>query len=110
MLLCGHADEIGLMVNNIDDKGFVYCRQIGGIDPGSIVGMTRFRSSVDGVDEPVVGLVGATAIHLQDRSGDSKVRKIHELFVDIGCRSARRRPPTEHRGSACSRTSRCSST
>ena len=86
--LCGHADEIGLMVNNIDDKGFVYCRQIGGIDPGSIVGKRlRFRSSVDGVDEPVVGLVGATAIHLQDRSGDSKVRKIHELFVDIGCRS-----------------------
>lgn len=86
--ICGHADEIGLMVNTIDDKGFVYCRQIGGIDPGSIVGKrVRFTSSVEGVDEPVVGVIGATAIHLQDRSGDSKVRKLHELFVDIGCRS-----------------------
>ena len=85
--LCGHADEIGLMVNNIDDKGFVYCRQIGGIDPGSIVGKrVRFHSSVEGVDEVVTGVIGATAIHLQDRGSDSKIRKLHELFVDIGCR------------------------
>ena len=86
--ICGHADEIGLMVNNIDDKGFVYCRQIGGMDAGSIVGKRiRFRSSVPGVEDAVEGLIGATAIHLQDRSGDAKVRKLHELFVDIGCRS-----------------------
>ena len=86
--ICGHADEIGLMVNTLDDKGFVYCRQIGGIDPGSIVGKrVRFHSSVEGVDEPVIGVIGATAIHLQDRSGDGKVRKLHELFIDIGCRS-----------------------
>ena len=86
--ICGHADEIGLMVNDIDDKGFVYCRQIGGIDPGSIVGKRlRFSSSVEGVEDPVEGVIGATAIHLQDRSGDAKTRKIHELFIDIGCRS-----------------------
>ena len=33
-----------------------------------------------------VGLIGATAIHLQDRSGDPKVRKLHELFIDIGAK------------------------
>ncbi len=86
--ICGHADEIGLMVNNIDDKGFIYCRQIGGMDPGSIVGKRlRFASSVAGADPVVEGFIGATAIHLQDRSGDAKVRKLHELFIDIGCRS-----------------------
>lgn len=85
--VCGHADEIGLMVNHIDSNGFVYCRQVGGIDPASIVGKRlQFRSTVPGVDAPVVGLVGATAIHLQDRSGDAKVRKLHELFVDIGAK------------------------
>ena len=86
--VCGHADEIGLMVNDIDDKGFVYCRQIGGIDPGSIVGKRiRFASTVGGVETPVEGVIGATAIHLQDRTGDAKTRKLHELFVDIGCTS-----------------------
>lgn len=85
--VCGHADEIGLMVTHVDSNGFVYCRSIGGIDPGSIVGKRlQFRSSVAGVDSPVLGLIGATAIHLQDRGGDPKVRKVHELFVDIGAK------------------------
>ncbi len=85
--ICGHADEIGLMVNHIDSNGFVYCRQIGGIDPASIVGKRlQFRSSVPGVTHPVPGMIGATAIHLQDRTGEPKVRKLHELFVDIGAK------------------------
>jgi putative aminopeptidase FrvX len=86
--ICGHADEIGLMVNHIDEKGFIYCKSIGGIDAGSIVGKRiRFMSSVPGVTAPVIGLIGATAIHLQDKSAEGKVRKIHELFIDIGATS-----------------------
>lgn len=85
--ICGHADEIGLMVQHVDSNGFIYCRSIGGIDAGSIVGKRlQFRSSVKGVSEPVIGLIGATAIHLQDRTGEPKVRKLHELFVDIGAK------------------------
>ena len=76
LAICGHADEIGLMVNHFDDKGFVYAKAIGGIDVGSIVGKrVRFNSSVSGVKNPVIGLIGATAIHLQDKSQDGKVRK-----------------------------------
>ncbi len=87
LAVCGHCDEIGLMVNHIDAQGFVYCRQIGGIDAGSIVGKrVRFRSSVPGAHEPVLGLIGATAIHLQDKSAEGKVRKLHELFIDIGAK------------------------
>ncbi|MFM7051543.1 MAG: M42 family peptidase, partial [Planctomycetota bacterium] len=89
LAVCGHADEIGLMVNHIDEKGFVYCKAIGGIDTGSIVGKrVRFQSSVPGARSPVIGLIGATAIHLQDKSAEGKVRKMHELFIDIGATSA----------------------
>ncbi len=89
--VCGHADEIGLMVNHFDEKGFVYCRAIGGIDVTSIVGKrVRFQSTVPeaGDARAVVGVIGATAIHLQDRSGDLKVRKLHELFIEIGAADA----------------------
>ncbi|MFO0872818.1 MAG: hypothetical protein U0575_02450 [Phycisphaerales bacterium] len=100
--ICGHMDEIGLMVCHIDEKGFVYCKAIGGIDTSSIVGKrVRFRSSAppsasapgatarrsadgEGGDGSVWGVIGATAIHLQDKSTEAKVRKLHELFVDIG--------------------------
>ena len=88
LAVCGHADEIGLMVNHFDEKGFVYCKAIGGIDTGSIVGKrVQFRSSIPGVKNPVIGLIGATAIHLQDKSAEGKVRKMHELFIDIGATS-----------------------
>lgn len=88
LAICGHADEIGLMVNHVDEKGFVYCKAIGGIDAGSIVGKrVRFQSSVPGVRNPVVGVIGATAIHLQDKSAEGKVRKLHELFIDVGATS-----------------------
>jgi len=86
--VCGHADEIGLMVNHFDEKGFVFCRAIGGIDNTSIVGKrVRFASTIPGVGD-VLGVIGATAIHLQDRSGDLKVRKLHELFIDIAAPDA----------------------
>ena len=74
--VCGHADEIGLMVNHIDAQGFVYCKAIG----------IQFLSTVAGVKNPVIGLVGATAIHLQDKEAGAKVRKLHELFIDIGAK------------------------
>lgn len=82
----GHCDEIGLSVNHVDSNGFVYCRALGGIDAGSIVGKrVQFRSTVRGAGM-VVGLIGATAIHLQDKAGETKQRKLHELFIDIGAR------------------------
>ncbi|MDA0802879.1 MAG: M20/M25/M40 family metallo-hydrolase [Planctomycetota bacterium] len=84
--LFGHCDEIGLLVNHVDSNGFVYCRALGGIDSAAIVGKrVQFRSTVPGAGV-VVGVVGATAIHLQDKSGDAKVRKLHELFLDIGAK------------------------
>ena len=85
--LCGHADEIGLMVNHFDSNGYIYCKSIGGIDAGSIVGKRiQFQSSVPGVKNPVLGVIGATAIHLQDKSAEGKVRKLHELYIDIGAK------------------------
>src|SRR5690349_13291069 len=38
VLIVGHADEIGLMVNHIDEKGFIYTKTIGGIDPAVVPG------------------------------------------------------------------------
>jgi len=85
--ICGHSDEIGLMVNHFDANGYIFCRAIGGIDAGSIVGKRiQFQSTVEGVKNPVLGVIGATAIHLQDKTTDGKIRKLHELYIDIGAK------------------------
>src|SRR5215510_7667938 len=33
LMLAGHADEIGMVVNFISKEGFIYVRKLGGVDP-----------------------------------------------------------------------------
>lgn len=81
VMIAGHADEIGLMVSHIDEKGFIYVKTIGGIDPQVVPGK---RLTIHTKNGPVRGVTGATAIHLRDRENGDKPRQIHELFIDIG--------------------------
>ncbi|KKK62775.1 hypothetical protein LCGC14_3000960, partial [marine sediment metagenome] len=81
IMIDGHADEIGLMVKHIDDKGFVYCQRIGGVDPALIRGK---RVNIHGAKGVVRGVIGAPAIHLRERGKEPKIPKLHESYVDIG--------------------------
>lgn len=85
LMFDGHADELGLMIKHIDEKGFLYFQRIGGVDPALVRGK-RVNIHHDG--KTVRGIVGATAIHLQERDKDKKVPKMHECFIDIGAKSA----------------------
>ncbi|MFC4552663.1 MULTISPECIES: M20/M25/M40 family metallo-hydrolase [Halorussus] len=81
----GHADEIGLMVNSIDDDGFVHPSRIGGSDATVSKGQHVEIHTDDG---PVHGVVGQTAIHLRDSDDDAdEPEPIAEQHVDIGAES-----------------------
>ena len=77
----GHADEIGFQVGYIDDDGFIYFSGVGGHDAGLVRGQ---RVHIHGKHGEVLGVVGALAIHMQDRSKAATVPELHELFIDIG--------------------------
>ena len=80
----GHADELGLMIKHIDDKGFIYFQSIGGIDSALVRGKRVNIHTAKGV---VRGVIGATAIHLsRSDKNDPKVPKMHECFIDIGAK------------------------
>ncbi|RLE35565.1 MAG: M42 family peptidase [Acidobacteria bacterium] len=81
IMLDGHADEIGLMVKYIDDKGFIYFQPIGGVDPSVV--RTK-RVDIHAAKGIVRGVIGAKAHHLQDRTKEAKAPKMHECFIDIG--------------------------
>jgi putative aminopeptidase FrvX len=85
VMLDGHADEIGLMVKHIDEKGFLYFQQIGGVNAALVQSK---RVTIHAAGGAVRGVVGATAIHLRERGKEPKVPKMHELFIDIGARNA----------------------
>ena len=81
IMLDGHIDEIGLIVQYIDDDGYVYIAPIGGWDPEVLVGQRiRFLSG----DGSVVGVVGKKPIHLMKTADREKASKITDFWVDIG--------------------------
>jgi putative aminopeptidase FrvX len=86
VMLDGHADELGLMIKHIDDKGFLYFQRIGGVDPALV--RTK-RVSIHAAKGIVRGVVGATAIHLKERGKEAKEPKMHECWIDIGAKDGK---------------------
>jgi endoglucanase len=80
IMVVGHSDEIGLIVNYINDEGFLYFKSVGGIDP-SMLASQRVR--IIGKNGVINGAVGRTSVHL-NADGEKKIPKMHELWVDIG--------------------------
>ncbi|HLA83825.1 MAG TPA: M42 family metallopeptidase [Thermoguttaceae bacterium] len=81
VMLAGHCDQIGLIVQHIDENGFVYLQPIGGWDPVVLVGQ---RMAVWSSDGPVFGVIARKPIHLITEEERGKAPKMKELWLDVG--------------------------
>src|SRR5690348_17374943 len=81
IMLDGHIDEIGVIVQYIDDDGYIYIAPIGGWDPQVLVGQ---RIRFLGTDGDVIGVVGKKPIHLMKSEDREHASKFSDLWVDIG--------------------------
>jgi endoglucanase len=68
----------------VNDDGYIYFGMIGGVDPAIVPARKVAIQSKKG---PVYGVIGRTAIHLQDKDDDKKVPKMHEMWIDIGAKN-----------------------
>jgi endoglucanase len=84
LMLSGHADEIAMAVNYINDEGYLYVRKMGGVDAAITKAQRVVIHTAKG---PVKGVVGNVAPHLMKEDKDSKPPKIQDLFIDIGVAS-----------------------
>src|ERR1043166_2380946 len=84
IMLAGHADEIAMAVNYIDDNGFIYVRKMGGVDAAITKAQRVVLHTRNGA---IKGVVGNVAPHLMREEKDPKPPKIHDLFIDIGVSS-----------------------
>lgn len=81
--LAGHADEIGFIVRDVLEEGFLRIAPVGGSDRT----VSKGQHVTVHADEPVQGVVGQTAIHLRDPA-DDEYQAIKEQFVDVGATDA----------------------
>jgi endoglucanase len=85
ILLDGHCDHIGLMVQHVDDAGFVYVQPIGGWDLALLLGRAVVVWTRSG---PQRGVIGRKPKHLLSEEESKKMPKITDLWVDLGALSA----------------------
>ncbi|MGC8742951.1 MAG: M42 family metallopeptidase [Verrucomicrobiia bacterium] len=81
LMICAHADEIALIVNYIDENGFIYVRKVGGVDPAITKAQ---RVTIHTKNGPVKGVIGNVPPHLKKDEKDKKMPEISDLFIDIG--------------------------
>ena len=81
VMLAGHIDEIGLMVNYITPEGFIAFAAIGGVDAAILPGMRVRLQTAKG---ELLGIMGRKPIHLIEEDERKNVTKIEKLFIDLG--------------------------
>ena len=83
IMLAGHCDQIGLMVQHIDDNGFLYVQPIGGWDMQVLLGQNLTVWASQG---PLAGVVSRRAPHLLTNDERNKVPQFQDVWVDIGAK------------------------
>ena len=103
LMLAGHCDQIGMLVSNIDDNGFIYAQTIGGWDPQQLIGQSmtiwteRPGETDTDADPPpadktrptgIAAVISRKPIHLLSPTERKRVVELDELWLDIGAASA----------------------
>ncbi len=83
VMLAGHCDQIGLVVQYIDSDGFLYALSLGGWDPQMLIGQRMMVWTSDG---PVFGIIARKPIHLLTDEERKQVPKLKDLWIDIGAK------------------------
>jgi endoglucanase len=82
-MLAGHCDQIALMVQYVDDNGFLYVQPIGGWDMQILLGQ---RLTVWARTGPLSAVVSRRAPHLMTAEEKNKVPHFQDIWVDIGAK------------------------
>ena len=80
IMLCAHMDEVGFIITNITDDGYLKFDTVGGIDNKVIAGRAVRINNINGV-------IGLKPVHLLSSSEMEKTPEITELFIDIGAKN-----------------------
>lgn len=84
VMLAGHCDQIGMMINHVDDKGYIHFGAIGGIDPAVLPGSHVTILNRGG---NVPGVIGFKPIHLLSPAERGAPVDMGKLWIDIGAKN-----------------------
>ena len=80
VMIAAHMDEIGFIVNHIDEDGFLRFLPLGGFDPKTL---SSQRVIVHGKKD-LIGVMGCKPIHLMKPEERTKQVPLNDYFIDLG--------------------------
>ena len=87
IMLAGHYDQLGFMIEYVDEKGFASFTQVGGWDKRVAYG-TRVKVWVgDGPDDYLVGTIAVKPAHLTEAKERDTCPELKDMQIDFGASS-----------------------
>ena len=81
VMLAAHMDEVGLIITEITEDGYLRFDAVGGIDRRVLIGKRVFVGSVR-----TLGVIGSKAIHLTTAEQRKSLPKLSDMYIDIGAK------------------------
>ncbi|MFW6009555.1 MAG: peptidase M28, partial [archaeon] len=82
VMIASHMDEIGLIVNKIDSKGYIKFYPLGGWWGHVLLGQEMIITTSTGKE--ILGIIGSTPPHLLEGNARNTVVRPDKMFIDIG--------------------------
>lgn len=79
IMLCAHMDEVGIMVTEITDDGYLKFSTVGGIDRRVLIGKAVYIGKNE-----VHGVIGNKAYHLVKKDDRDRIPSLDDMYIDIG--------------------------
>ena len=84
VMICAHMDEVGVMISDITEEGYLKFMTVGGISPTVLLDK---RVVIGEGDKRINGIISSKAIHMQSAEERTKVTPISKMYIDIGASS-----------------------
>ncbi len=82
LMIAAHMDEVGFIVNHIEDNGYLRFAPMGGIDKRVVLGHKVYVG-----ENMVPGVIGLKAIHLTKKEDREIAPDFTSMYIDIGADS-----------------------
>ncbi|RWR05998.1 M42 family metallopeptidase [Siminovitchia fortis] len=84
VMVAGHLDEVGFMITQIDDKGFLRFQTVGGWWNQVMLAQ---RVTIVTAKGEITGVIGSKPPHILSAEARKKPVEIKDMFIDIGASS-----------------------
>lgn len=82
LMLAAHMDEVGIIITQIGENGFLHFDFVGSVDRRVVIGK-RVYIGKNGIR----GVIGIKPVHLLEKGEEKTVPKLDDMYIDIGAKS-----------------------